>query len=121
MRIAPAAFRRAGDRRVSRRDVSGEHFGCSGGGLARHVDQILERHGNAVQRAAGLPGRAFGIGALRRRARLLRIDTDKGVGAWLLARDGGQRFLDEFGGRERAGAQPAQGVMYGHQRSLSAA
>ena len=51
-----------GDEGVARRHVIGQHLGAAGHAHAAHRDEILERDGHAVERAAAPAGRLLGVG-----------------------------------------------------------
>ena len=97
MMIAPDAFRLRGQRRFVGRDVSREHQRPAGGRHVGGVDVVLERHRDAVERAAQLALRAFTIelvGLLER----LGIDGQRRVQAILVHRDPHQVLLDQLTG-----------------------
>ena len=90
-------FQVRGQRRFVGRDVSRKHQRPAGGRHVGGVDVVLERHRDAVERAAQLALRAFTIelvGLLER----LRIDGQRRVQAILVHPDPHQVLLDQLAG-----------------------
>ena len=95
MMIAPASRRFFVERRfVGRQEaVKGER--AAGGGMSVRQDVVLERDGNAVQRAADLALRALAI-ALVGFVQRVGIDGDDGVQLAVVARDAQQVLGDDL-------------------------
>jgi hypothetical protein len=88
--------------------VAGHHLGMGGGGDALDIDDVLQRIGHAVERAAPVAGGDLGLGPARRGERALRHHRDKGVDPAVVALDPPeQRFgiLDrrQFPGADQLG------------------
>ncbi len=82
---------------------------AGGGGHIGDIDEVLEPDGNAVQRAAILAGRQFGIGEPSRIERFVREHAVEGEIDGVARRDAGEDAAHQLQRSERAVAQPAAG------------
>ena len=87
------------DGRVRAGNVGSPHAGGGGRRDAAHVDEVFDRDGDAVERAATAPAGDFLIGVPRGLPGGFREDCDEGVQPGVLARDARETALgDLFGG-----------------------
>jgi hypothetical protein len=68
-----------GDERVAHGHVIGEHFGAACHAYAGHRDEVLERQGHALERAAPAPARLFRVGGAGARQRRVPHHRDVGL------------------------------------------